>query len=31
MNSIVRGAATPKAALDQAQQDVEERVRSLRK
>ncbi len=31
MNSIVRKAATPKAALDQAQQDVEERVRSLRK
>ena len=31
MNSIVRKAATPKAALDQAQKDVEERVRSLRK
>jgi len=31
MNSIVRGAATPEAALAQAQQDVEERVRSLRK
>ena len=31
MNSIVRKAATPRAALDQAQKDVEERVRSLRK
>jgi arabinogalactan oligomer/maltooligosaccharide transport system substrate-binding protein len=31
MNSIVRGAASPQAALDQAQKDVEERVKSLRK
>ena len=31
MNSIVRKAASPKAAMDQAQKDVEERVQSLRK
>ncbi len=31
MNSIVRKATTPRVALDQAQKDVEERVRSLRK
>ena len=31
MNSIVRGASSPKAAMDQAQKDVEERVQSLRK
>ena len=31
MNGIVRGAASPQAALDQAQKDVEERVKSLRK
>jgi arabinogalactan oligomer/maltooligosaccharide transport system substrate-binding protein len=31
MNSLVRGAASPQAALDQAQKDVEERVKSLRK
>jgi arabinogalactan oligomer/maltooligosaccharide transport system substrate-binding protein len=31
MNSIVRKASSPQAAMDQAQKDVEERVRSLRK
>ncbi len=31
MNSIVRKASSPQAALDQAQKDVEERVKSLRK
>jgi len=31
MNSIVRKAATPQAALDQAQKDCVERVKSLRK
>jgi len=31
MNSVVRGAATPQAALDQAQKDVVQRIASLRK
>jgi len=31
MNSIVRKAASPKAAMDQAQKDVMDRVQSLRK
>ncbi len=31
MNSVVRGTATPQAALDQAQKDVVQRIASLRK